>query len=703
MKSEDFIKQYNIKLNNQQLSAVMRDNGQTLLLAVPGSGKTTVIVARTGYLIHCKKINPSSVLTVTYSKAAATDMKERYRKVFNDKYTDLLTFKTIHSLCYEIIRFYTYQKKSRGFDVIDDTTVSRIIRELYKAQSTEFLAESQLGDIKTKLTYSINMMLDEEEIKNFNDDIDFLDIFKKYQQYKIDNKIMDFDDQLKYAYNILKAFPPILSYYQEKYRYISVDEAQDTSKIQHLIIQLLADRYKNIFMVGDEDQTIYGFRAAFPKALLDFKKIYKDGVILKMEQNYRSTQTIVSSANSFIKYNKNRYDKNMITDNQKGAEIKHTILEDYNRQYNYLAKVLSDVKKQTAVIYRNNESAIPLMDLLDKMGVSYNAKEKQGNFFSHFVVKDIMCFTMLSLDPYDINAFEQIYYKVNCNINKSEMETLKKRYNGKKPVLEFLSETGITEYKRKKILSLIINFKAVRELNTFSSIYKFLYSMGYNRYLEGYNKDSKDKFSVTHTFTTKINTLLSLANQNPQKQEFLTELQRLSEKKDFAEQTSDIILTTIHSSKGLEFDKVIFFDIVDGIFPSFKKSELKNLSPEEMKIAEEDRRLFYVAVTRAKKELEIVSYKKAFSSPVSVSYFTNEFLGKSDEKKISDKPNIYKVSKNTSIPEDIKCGTKIHHTTYGDGIIISHKDEIFTIKFNKETIRRFNLAISIKNNIITIQ
>ena len=253
------------------------------------------------------------------------------------------------------------------------------------------VTESDLKEIKTMITYIKNMMLSDEEIKIFEKDAGchLLTIYKAYCDELRSSQRMDYDDQMIYAYRLLRKSPELLSYYQNMFPYICVDEAQDTSKIQHEIIALLASKTENLFMVGDEDQSIYGFRAAYPEALLSFEKNHPNAKILLMEENFRSNANIVEAADTFIQKNTLRHEKHMKPAREIGTEIKEISLKSRSAQYPYLLKVAQSCNEQTAVLYRDNESAIPLVDLLERNNVPYRIRNAELSFFTHRVVLDI--------------------------------------------------------------------------------------------------------------------------------------------------------------------------------------------------------------------------------------------------------------------------------------------------------------------------
>ena len=269
----EFYNQFSIQLNEQQQSAVQSVTGPVLLLAVPGSGKTTVLVTRLGYMIFCRGIAPEKILTVTYTVAATKDMSERFASRFGQDLADRLEFRTINGICARVIQYYGRKTARTAFSLLtDEKRISAILSAIYQKAERVYPTEGDLKNVRTLITYIKNRMLNEKEIEALDEtsEIRISAIYKEYCKHLRENQLMDYDDQMVYAYNMLRKIPWLLEYFQDQYPYICVDEAQDTSKIQHAIIALLASRTENLFMVGDEDQSIYGFRAAYPEALYAF-------------------------------------------------------------------------------------------------------------------------------------------------------------------------------------------------------------------------------------------------------------------------------------------------------------------------------------------------------------------------------------------------------------------------------------------------
>ena len=354
MTLQEFITKFNVKLNKQQLEAVQSVEKPTLLLAVPGSGKTTVLVTRLGYMIYCMGIRPEEILTVTYTVAATNDMRKRFAAIFGVELAKRLEFRTINGICAKIIGYYGRCVGKKAFDLVTDESYKiKLLSAIYTELIHQYPTESDLKNISTLITYIKNMQLSKEEIDKVGNeqDIPLLKIYSAYCDEMKKQSLMDYDDQMVYALTMLKVSPQILEYFQEMYKYICVDEAQDTSKIQHQIIALLASKYKKVFMVGDEDQSIYGFRAAYPEALLSFEKNYKDANVLLMEENFRSNAKIVTAADRFIQKNKFRHEKHMKAFREAGAYIQKIHLKNRRSQYTYLTKVAENTDTETAVLY----------------------------------------------------------------------------------------------------------------------------------------------------------------------------------------------------------------------------------------------------------------------------------------------------------------------------------------------------------------
>ena len=688
MTYEEFKSQYPVRLNRQQEEAVRQTDGPILLLAVPGSGKTTVLVTRLGYMLHCKGIRPERVLTVTYTVAATKDMKARFVSFFGEEHADKLTFRTINGLCAVVIGTYARQKGTEAFALLDDERqIKSVIRDLLARTGTAFPSDQQVNDARTHITYCKNMMLTEAEIHAHKvDGMDFPRVYFEYQDFLLRSKRMDYDDQMVFTYRIFRQHPDILAHFQRRWPYICVDEAQDTSKIQHAILRLLASASGNIFMVGDEDQSIYGFRAAWPQALLEFEQVFPSAKVLKLETNYRSTRAIVEKADAFIRRNQNRRPKRMRTENQQGSAIRKIMLTDYNRQYSYLLKIAESCEESTAVLYRNNDSALPLIDLLEQKGVPYACRQREGFFFTSPLVRDVTDMLEFAFDDGNKDLFLRFYYKLDLKLKKAVVTKLLYGMPKDRSVFEALLESGELEpWQIGKVKAMQTHYSKLPYLTSFAAIQRLVRYMGYGDYLQEQHGD-----------TAKLDILLSLANQTPMVGQFLLHLRELKDHIETLEPRPDcpFVLSTIHASKGLEYDRVILIDAVDGLLPSADEDE-------EL---EEERRLFYVGTTRAKKQLEFLCYENKFGEPSNAAFpFVSQFLGEEpkkpqepERKPLPAKPSGPSKEQLAAWMKDYIPGTEVTHKIFGRGLLTKREGNFATISFMEVGIKKVDLTTCLR-------
>lgn len=602
---EEFITKYVSHLNEKQLRAIQAVNGPVLLLAVPGSGKTTVLVNRLGYMLYCEGIAPENILTLTYTVAATKDMERRFTSIFGEDYSGALEFRTINGICAKIIERYGQMIGKAPFKLVsDEKATSKILTDILVKILPEYPLESEVKGYRTLITYCKNMLFSDEEIKRIGEQegLPLLEIYTEYNTYLRQNSLMDYDDQMVYAYKLLRSSPELLDFYKEKYKYICVDEAQDTSKIQHIIIGMLAGENGNLFMVGDEDQSIYGFRAAYPEALLNFENKYPDAQVLVMDQNYRSNARIVSAADVFIQRNKARHEKHMVATREADSDINYIELKTRSNQYNYLLKVAANCNRETAVLYRDNESAIPLIDQLDRLNLPYRIKSVDMAFFTHRVVSDITNIMRFALNPYDTELFMRIYSKCQTYLKRKQAEKICKISEERNiPVLDAINLIdGLNGRNMKQCRSLQTHLKNMSTESPAKALYRIETPLGYGEYLKKNNIDDK-----------KIFILRMLAYNEDSLRGFLDRLEYLQNmlKNNKTNFDCPFILSTIHSSKGLEYDRVYMMDVCDGVFPNKVIRPSGPATAQERKEYEEERRLFYVGMTRAKNDLNIFKLK----------------------------------------------------------------------------------------------
>ena len=637
MEWKEFETTFSVKLNQQQKEAVQSTKGPVLLLAVPGSGKTTVLVTRLGYMIYCRNIPPESILTVTYTVAATKDMSERFAVRFGEDMAKRLEFRTINGICARIIQYYGRRIGKTPFELVKDekTTTGMLIR-ICQDHGMGYPTESDLKNVRTLITYIKNMMLNEEELQKLEEesDIRIAGIYREYCRQMREQKLMDYDDQMLYAYNMLRKDPGVLAYFQNRYPYICVDEAQDTSKIQHAIIALLAAGTGNLFMVGDEDQSIYGFRAAYPEALLSFEKKHPGAKVLLMEENFRSNAKIVEAADKFIQKNTLRHEKHMRAAREAGADIREISLKSRKAQYVYLMKAAQECTTgmagmsgseehrgradasvtETAVLYRDNECAIPLIDLLERKNIPYRMRNADLSFFTHRTVLDVQNIIRFAMDPKDTELFMQIYYRLKLFFNKKD--ALRYAQISQEKDMEVLDAAlkygNLEKYQEDNIRNLKRQMVRILNMPGDEAVNQILTYMGYQDYLKKMGMNA-NKLETVKLIGSRV--------ESPEKLlERLEELRTIIQEK-VSDKDCPFILSTMHASKGLEYDTVYLLDVMDGILPEKVLANPRTASKEELETYEEERRLFYVGVTRAKNQLNVFTTNKP-------SKFCSELLGK---------------------------------------------------------------------------
>lgn len=682
-----------LRLDEQQEAAVQAAEGPVLLLAVPGSGKTTVLVTRLGYLCYVQGIPPEQILTMTYTVAAARDMRNRFAALFGEAEADRLEFRTINGVCSRIIRYYEQVTGHTAFRLLEEGgQKSALISEIYRGQTEEFASESTVKQLQTAITYVKNQMLKGEELSETEvEGVDFPKFYHAYCQTLRDRRLMDFDDQMVYALQILRKHPAILQSIQARYRYFCVDEAQDTSRIQHVIIRLLAGQSRNLFMVGDEDQSIYGFRAAYPKALTEFDTVYPDARVLYMEHNYRSTEQIVAVADRFIQKNQNRHPKHMKATQGSGRKIHEYSVYDRQEQYSLLCGLADHCTTETAVLYRDNDSALPLIDRLDRAGIPYRCRQVDSLFFSSRVVRDITDIIRFSRDPGDGALFLNIYYKLGAGISRALAQEAVR--SGTDPLEYIAASSAASPWTRKQCRALQTHMTNLLLERADKAVYRIVNFMGYGAYLEERGGDR-----------SKADILEALGAQEATPEQLLDRLEVLCQivQDGSTDPTCPFILSTIHSSKGLEYDRVILMDVADGLLPKTLLSA--DPTPEEQDAYEEERRLFYVGLTRAKKELGIITFRKVgLGSEFAAEVFPPKkregapVRRKATQVKQPDGERILALAK------DYIPGTRLLHKTFGPGTLVSKTGDIAVVAFDTQEVKKIAISTALKANQLKLE
>lgn len=681
-------KELGVELNKIQKKAVERTDGPLLLLACPGSGKTTTMIMRIGYLIEEKGVRPQKIKAITFSKASATDMNERYKRFFPKLAP--VDFSTIHSLAFQITREYFSESRYIMIEGSESNGLhkKRLLREMYQTEVGEPITDDQLEELTSFISFVKNKMIPREKWSQLKAPFDGAsEILKTYEAFKenYDHRLVDFDDMLSLANEALEKDEVLLSKYQNKWEYVMTDESQDTSLIQHAIVEKLVARHHNLCVVADDDQSIYTWRAAEPTYLLKFKTVYPDAYVMKMERNYRSTKNIVDAANVFIKANKKRHDKNMFTKQPAGEPIVLKRLSSEEAQLKYLFKELKQLDHfgEVAILYRNNSSSTLLMSELERHGIPFYMKDADNRFFSHWIVEDMLNFMRFSLKPERVDIYAKIASKTNAYWSGSQLKSLSRMKPTQKNAFDEINRSvTLKDYQIKILNEQKKWFEALNSMRPLKVIRTIRADLGYDQMLSS----RAEKFGMRLQYLEQILMKLEqIAEPLESMTEFAVRLKELEQitQNAKAEKTDDMLtLSTFHSSKGLEFDRVYMVDLVEGVIPTEEDAE----NPATL---EEARRLFYVGMTRAKEHLELISYdnESRFMNEVREIVIPEKTAVKKTRPAVERTPIKVDVPDNPNAvkaDDELLEGVKVRHRVFGLGKIVERDHERLSIQFAKE-------------------
>jgi len=654
----------------EQMNASNHIDGPALVLAVPGSGKTTTLLNRNSNLIINHAANPSRILNLTFSKNAATEMKNRFKEDYNINSSPV--FSTIHRFCFNIVKL-----KYKNPTIVDTGNIRKymILKDLYREifnsyPSDEFIEESinNFSVIKNLMLTSIDI---EMKFKNHSKITKLLDA---YEGYKIKNNLIDFDDMLHIAYQMLMDNPKLLDHIRKTYDYIQVDEAQDNSKIQFEILKLISYPKNNIMMFADDDQSIYGFRGAYVEGLNNFVKTYKETLTFRLSINFRSDNKICEMLEELICNNKSRFPKKIYSNINGNHDMTIKTFELESELAEYLNEYLKELDGSTAILYRNNISGYhPAIKLINN-NVEFELKDQKMSFKKNWIVRDILNILEFTLFQNDFDLFKKIYFKVNGYISKKQMNDLALNLTGSNVLLDLMNLRSTNNYHEKNMKKLIDNLYDLSKASESRLLEIILHDLGYFSYLES----SFERYGYSKELCLKVlETLEEIALLSDSCLSFIDNINTLSKKITENKNSSNVRLSTIHSVKGMEFDNVILLDLDDGIFPSTMDS------PETI---EEERRLFYVALSRARKNIAILKTQFRVGSYIKPSSFIKEVKPHFDD--------------NTKDYDDL-MNKQVAHSKFGIGKVVYDKKDVLKIDFSEES-KEFAKSICLDNGLIRI-
>lgn len=672
------------ELNSKQKEAVETTNGPLLILAGAGSGKTKVLTTRIAYLVLEKNVFPENILAITFTNKAAREMKERVINILGKIGYDI-QISTFHSFGLAILKEqYEVLGYKKNFTILDSDDTLAVVKKILKNMDYD-IKEYNPKAIRSKISGAKNELVDAtqyEIIAATDFEKVVAKVYAAYEQKLKTNNSVDFDDLLTLPITLFKKYPEILRKYQEKYKYVLIDEYQDTNEAQYILTKLITAKYKNICVVGDDSQSIYSWRGANYKNILNFEHDFENAKTILLEQNYRSTKNILEAANYVIKNNKMKKDKNLWTENITGDKIKYHKAIDEKDEASYVGKKIIELTnngvdlKDIAVLYRTNAQSRNIEELLLRENIPYKVIGS-FYFYNRKEIKDLISYLKLIYNTYDDASLERVINVPKRGIGLKSIENL----NNKALSLECSLYDAIDSGKELAFKNLIEELRQISENCTLTELVDIILDktcikaeLEKDQTIESevrleYLEEFK---TITKNFEEK-NGVISLGD-------FLSEISLVADMEEHKNNNNVVTLMTVHSAKGLEFDYVFIIGLEEGIFPH-------NNSLFETESLEEERRLCYVAITRAKKGLYLVNARKrtlygmdSYNPPSRFIEEINPDLIDSDFKTVEKEIKPFKKEEiNDNI--EYKMGEKIIHDSFGTGVIVSIDKSILTVAF----------------------
>lgn len=684
------------KLNNEQKKAATFKDGPCLVIAGAGSGKTKVLTTRIANLIE-NGVKPYNILAITFTNKAAGEMRERVNNIINAHDAFIGTF---HSFGLKIIRENSALfNLTSAFTLIDTEDQTSIIKKIMKdINITDKMISPAF--IKSKISFIKNNMLSDSEISNFliseNEKI-AVKIYYEYEKILKRNNTLDFDDLLKKPVELFNSNKEVLEKYQDKFKYILIDEYQDTNEVQYKLVKLLSKKYLNLFVVGDPSQSIYAFRGANYQNILNFEKDFKGCTVIKLPQNYRSTQTILDAANEVISHNKQRKDLDLFSDLGQGVKIKY--IRTFNdsmenkRVVDEIQKLYEEGynRKDMAIFYRTNAQSRSIEDALVKANIPYKVFGS-FYFYKRKEIKDLLAYLKLIANPSDDVSLERVINEPKRKIGDKTIENLREKARS----LNISMFEAIDSGKELEFKNLILNLIEISKDTSITGLIDKTLEL--SKMKETYENDKSLESDIRLENLMEFRSVSETYEKetgNVNLSDFLMEVSLVSDAAEYSLDSDAVTLMTVHSAKGLEFKVVFIIGLEENIMPISKAL----YDDEEL---EEERRLMYVAITRAKEKLYLLNagrrmlYGNMQMNPPSrfISEISDNLLDKEETKNemLSLKTKLLYSDDNTS-GEEFKNGDIVTHLTFGKGVVVSVDDKFITIAFHQ----RFGVKKFLKN------
>ena len=684
------------KLNNEQKKAATFKDGPCLVIAGAGSGKTKVLTTRIANLIE-NGVKPYNILAITFTNKAAGEMRERVNNIINAHDAFIGTF---HSFGLKIIRENSALfNLTSAFTLIDTEDQTSIIKKIMKdINITDKMISPAF--IKSKISFIKNNMLSDSEIANFliseNEKI-AVKIYYEYEKILKRNNTLDFDDLLKKPVELFTSNKEVLEKYQDKFKYILIDEYQDTNEVQYKLVKLLSKKYLNLFVVGDPSQSIYAFRGANYQNILNFEKDFKGCTVIKLPQNYRSTQTILDAANEVISHNKQRKDLDLFSDLGQGVKIKY--IRTFNdsmenkRVVDEIQKLYEEGynRKDMAIFYRTNAQSRSIEDALVKANIPYKVFGS-FYFYKRKEIKDLLAYLKLIANPSDDVSLERVINEPKRKIGDKTIENLREKARS----LNISMFEAIDSGKELEFKNLILNLIEISKDTSITGLIDKTLEL--SKMKETYENDKSLESDIRLENLMEFRSVSETYEKetgNVNLSDFLMEVSLVSDAAEYSLDADAVTLMTVHSAKGLEFKIVFIIGLEENIMPISKAL----YDDEEL---EEERRLMYVAITRAKEKLYLLNagrrmlYGNMQVNPPSrfISEISDNLLDKEETKnEMHSLKTKLLYSDDNSSSEEFKNGDIVTHLTFGKGVVVSVDDKFITIAFHQ----RFGVKKFLKN------
>ena len=672
-------------LNKEQLEAVKHVNGPMLVLAGAGSGKTRVLTSRIAYLIE-NGVSVDNILAITFTNKAAKEMKEREIKLIGND-AKSIQISTFHSLGLKILKEnYSRLGYKSNFVILDSDDTLTVVKKIMKDLNLNPKFYNA-RDIRNKISSAKNELIGPDKFSKVEFDQNIITVYEKYMKKLVINNSVDFDDLLTLPIRLFKEYPDVLKYYQDKYKYVLIDEYQDTNEAQYIFSKMLCNNHKNIFVVGDNDQAIYAFRGANYKNILNFEKDYPQCKVILLEENYRSTQNILDAANSVIKHNKMRKDKNLWCNNDVGSKVKYIKVDSDKEECAYVSDKIKELHdnnvsyEDIAILYRTNAQSRLIEEEMLKNGIPYRIVGS-FYFYNRKEIKDLLCYLRLINNHDDDVSLLRIINTPKRGIGDKTIENITNIATEKGISLFEAIESG----KELSFKNLILDMEKKCESLTLTEMVDVVLNDS------GIKNEYSDKSLESEIRLENLEEFKSITKGYEEEYgvisltDFLNEVSLVSDISEHQDSDNKVSLMTIHSVKGLEFDNVFIVGMEEGLFPHYN-----SINEGTIAAIEEERRLCYVAITRAKKNLWMLNARKRMLFGNTQINMPSRFMDEIDSKYIEEENNrtsivskaINFVKEDKFRKDDVsyEVGDHVRHDEFGEGVVVACDKSLVTIAF----------------------